>query len=111
MITDGRYKLVTGPQVAPMLFDLVQDPDELVDRGRETSMAPVIETLEAALTEWLQKPVNRITVSDGWVTAADERSACFDPLIEQGMLIGYWDEAELAGQQAARDAWRAQQRG
>ncbi len=111
MITDGHYKLVTGPQVPPMLFDLASDPDELTDRGRDPAMAGVIERLEAALTGWLQKPANRITVPDRWVTAADEKFPRFDPLIEQGVLIGYWDEAELAAQHAARDAWLAERRG
>ncbi|MDG3578326.1 alkaline phosphatase family protein [Rhizobium sp. YJ-22] len=111
MITDGHYKLVTGPQVPPMLFDLASDPDELTDRGRDPAMAGVIERLEAALTDWLQKPANRITVPDRWVTAADEKFPRFDPLIEQGVLIGYWDEAELAAQHAARDAWLAERRG
>jgi len=111
MITDGHYKLVTGPQVPPMLFDLASDPDELTDLGRDPAMAGVIERLEAALTDWLQKPANRITVPDRWVTAADEKFPRFDPLIEQGVLIGYWDEAELAAQHAARDAWLAERRG
>lgn len=111
MITDGSYKLITGPQVAPMLFDLAADPDELTDRGRDPAMAGVIARLGVALTDWLQKPANRITVPDRWVTSADEKFAHFDPLIEQGVLIGYWDEAELAGQHAARDAWLAERGG
>jgi hypothetical protein len=109
MITDERHKLVTGPQVAPMLFDLETDPDELNERGRDPAMSSVIERLETALNHWLQTPANRITVPDGWVTAMDEKFPHFDPLIEQGVLIGYWDEAELAGQHKAREAWLARQ--
>jgi arylsulfatase A-like enzyme len=109
MITDGRHKLVTGPAVPPMLFDLAADPDELVDRGRDPAMAETVARLEAALAHWLQTPANRITVSDGWVMAMDEKFPHFDPLIEQGVLIGYWDEAELAEQHHARDAWLARQ--
>lgn len=107
MITDGRHKLVTGPQVAPMLFDLEADPQELVDRGRDPAMADVIARLDAAFNHWLQTPANRITVPDGWATAMDEKFPHFDPLIEQGVLIGYWDEEELAGQHRAREAWIA----
>lgn len=110
MITDGRYKLVTGPEVSPMLFDFATDPDELVDLGRDKSMAPVIARLGAALERWLQTPANRITVPDGWVTSGDDKLPHFDPLIEQGVLIGYWDEAELATQHAAREAWLAAKR-
>lgn len=107
MITDGRHKLVTGPHVPPMLFDLENDPDELDDRGRDPAMSDVIERLGAALNHWLQTPANRITVPDGWVTSMDEKFPYFDPLIEQGVLIGYWDEEELAEQHRARDTWLA----
>lgn len=107
MITDGRHKLVTGPQVPCMLFDLGEDPDELCDRGRDPAMASVVGRLEAALGHWLQTPANRITVPDGWVTSMDEKFPHFDPLIEQGVLIGYWDEEELADQKRAREAWLA----
>lgn len=93
--------------MAPILFDLAADPDELVDLGRDPGKADAIHRLETALKRWLQTPANRITVSDAWVTSADEKFPHFDPLIEQGVLIGYWDEAELAGQHAARERWLA----
>ncbi|MBT9370012.1 sulfatase-like hydrolase/transferase [Rhizobium sp. CSW-27] len=110
MITDAHHKLVTGPGIAPMLFDLAGDPDELVDRGRDPEMTPVITRLDMALNHWLQTPANRITVPDDWVTSTDEKMRYFDPLIEQGVLIGYWDEAELEEQRRARAAWLANQR-
>jgi arylsulfatase A-like enzyme len=105
MITDGGHKLVTGPQIAPMLFDLKSDPDELVDLGRDPSASEVIKELDDALKLWLQTPANRITVPDEWVTSADEMFAHFDPLIGSGVLIGYWDEQELEDQREARAAW------
>lgn len=107
MITDGKHKLICGPEVPDLLFDLVHDPDELADCAAEPDKAAVIATLRRALERWLQTPANRITVSDGWVTSMDEKFPHFDPLIEQGVLIGYWDEAELAEQHAARRAWLA----
>jgi arylsulfatase A-like enzyme len=109
MITDGRHKLVTGPQVAPMLFDREADPDELNDRGRDPAMSLIVDRLETELKHWLQTPANRITVPDGWVTSMDAKFPHFDPLIEQGVLIGYWDEEELASQHKAREAWLARQ--
>lgn len=107
MITDGKHKLICGPEVPDMLFDLASDPDELCDCAGNPDKADVIAALRRALERWLQTPANRITVSDGWVTSMDEKFPHFDPLIEQGVLIGYWDEAELAEQHAARDAWLA----
>jgi arylsulfatase A-like enzyme len=110
MVMDGCHKLVTGPGVPPMLFNLDEDPDELVDRGRDPAMADTIARLETALSHWLQTPANRITASDEWVTSMDEKFPHFDPLIEQGVLIGYWDEAELAEQHRAREDWLETQR-
>jgi arylsulfatase A-like enzyme len=107
MVTDGRHKLIAGPGVAPILFDLIADPDELVDLGRDPGKAEAIKGLQAALERWLQTPANRITASDAWVTSMDEKFPHFDPLIEHGVLIGYWDEEELAEQHAARDRWLA----
>lgn len=107
MITDGRHKLVTGPGVSPILFDLTDDPDELVDLGRDPGKADIIHALQAAFERWLQTPANRITASDAWVTSMDEKFPYFDPLIEHGVLIGYWDEGELAEQHVARERWLA----
>jgi arylsulfatase len=35
MVYDGRYKLVTGSEPEPLLFDLEEDPRELVNRAQE----------------------------------------------------------------------------
>jgi len=107
MITDGRFKLVHGEGVEPMLFDLRNDPDELRDLGREFSSAADIERLRKALMHWLALPNNRITVPDEWLTDIDDKVGHFDPIVGSGVLIGYWDEAELAEQQEARRQWLA----
>ncbi|RUW50444.1 phosphonate monoester hydrolase [Mesorhizobium sp. M1A.F.Ca.ET.072.01.1.1] len=105
MITDGRFKLVHGEGVEPMFFDLQNDPGELRDLGREPSAAGDIERLSKMLMRWLALPNNRITVPDEWLTEIDDKVGHFDPIIGSGVLIGYWDEAELAEQQEARRRW------
>jgi arylsulfatase A-like enzyme len=107
MVTDGRFKLVHGEGVEPMLFDLGNDPGELRDLGREPSAAADIDRLRKALMRWLALPNNRITVSDEWLTDIDDKIGHFDPIVGSGVLIGYWDEAELAEQQEARRQWLA----
>ncbi len=107
MITDGRYKLVHGEGVAPMLFDLAADPKEFVDLGTDPSSADIVARLRAALLHWLATPANRITLPNDRYTRHDEAMRYFDPLIGPGILIGYWDEAEMAEQQEARRAWLA----
>ena len=109
MITDGRYKLVHGQGVPPMLYDLETDPLEFVDLGRDPASAATISRLREALLHWFATPVNRITVSNDRFTRLDDAMRHFDPLIGPGILIGYWDEAELAAEHAARAAWREKQ--
>jgi len=111
MITDGRFKLMHGEGVEPMLFDLRNDPDELHDLGREPSAAAEIERLRKALMRWLALPNNRITVPNEWLTDIDDKVGHFDPIVGSGVLIGYWDEAELAEQQEARRQWLARRDG
>ncbi|MFD9898353.1 alkaline phosphatase family protein [Mesorhizobium sp. NPDC059025] len=109
MITDGRYKLIHGEGVPPMLFDRANDPHELSDLGRKTEFADVVATLRGALFHWLVTPKNRITVEDRWLTGDDDKLRHFDPAIVPGILIGYWDEAELASEHEARNQWLKRQ--
>lgn len=54
MIRDDRYKLMkynVGGVRTVRLFDLTEDPDELVDLSNRQEMAPVLERLSAALRE------------------------------------------------------------
>ena len=107
MITDGHFKLVHAEGIEPMLFDLRNDPGELRDLGRDPATAADIERLRKALMRWLALPNNRITVPDEWLTEIDDKIGHFDPIVGSGVLIGYWDEAELAEQQEARRQWLA----
>lgn len=102
MIIDGRWKMIRGEGLPPMLFDLETDPHELADRGTDPSAQGEVERLTAALTHWFATPANRITLSDEAITAGDEAAAHFDPLIGPGILIGYWDEQELAEEHEKR---------
>ncbi|MBW8908820.1 MAG: sulfatase-like hydrolase/transferase [Mesorhizobium sp.] len=111
MITDGRFKLVHGEGVEPMLFDLGNDSGELRDLSREPLAAAEIERLRRALMHWLASPNNRITVPNEWLTDIDDKIGHFDPIVGSGVLIGYWDEAELAEQQEARRQWLARRDG
>lgn len=111
MITDGRFKLVHGEGVPAMFFDLRNDPGELRDLGQEASAAADIERLRKALMHWMALPNNRITAPDEWLTEIDDKIEHFDPIVGSGVLIGYWDEAELAEQQEARRRWLARRPG
>src|SRR5574337_541722 len=94
MIFDGRWKYVLIENYRPMLFDLQQDPHEFDDLG--ASQAPehaaARARLHEALFRWARQPRQRVTVSDGVIESTE-----IQPRIsEGGILLGYWDEADLA---------------
>ena len=93
MIFDGRYKYVLFENFRPMLFDLQQDPQELRDLG--ASKAPehvaVMARLHEELFRWARQPRQRVTVSDAAIESIEVQAR----IAEGGILIGYWDEADL----------------
>lgn len=51
MVRQGRWKLVDYDQDPPQLFDLVDDPDEQVDRAGDPACGPIIEELQAIVRD------------------------------------------------------------
>jgi len=47
MVRSGRWKLIDYDQEPPQLFDLVDDPDELVDRAADPARASILAELRA----------------------------------------------------------------
>ena len=75
-----------------MLYDLQSDPEEFIDRGEDASCAEIIARLQAALFDWALHPKGHITTSREKIAAyADNQLQ-----IKGGILIGIYDEAELA---------------
>jgi arylsulfatase A-like enzyme len=92
MVFDGRWKYIHASGFRPMLYDLASDPQELVDRGEDPSCATEIARLQAALFDWALHPNDHITTSREKIAAyADNQLQ-----VKAGVLIGIWDEAELA---------------
>ncbi|WP_316233670.1 alkaline phosphatase family protein [Bradyrhizobium sp. SZCCHNPS2010] len=105
MVTDGRFKAVFAEGFRPMLYDLLRDPDEFVDLGDDPNYADVRSRLSDAFFTWTRNPRNRITRSDEAVAAKDDAQRHYDRNIESGILIGYWDEADLAAERSLREAY------
>ena len=92
MVFDGRWKYIHASGFRPMLYDLQSDPEEFDDRGGDPSCADIIARLQAALFDWALHPNSHITASNERIAAyADNQLQ-----IKGGILIGIWDEAELA---------------
>jgi len=92
MVFDGRWKYIHASGFRPMLYDLESDPQELVDRGDDASCAGIVARLQAALFDWALHPNNHITTSNEKIAAYAENQL----QVKAGVLIGIWDEAELA---------------
>ncbi|MFM9974046.1 MAG: sulfatase/phosphatase domain-containing protein, partial [Beijerinckiaceae bacterium] len=92
MAFDGRWKYIHASGFRPMLYDLETDPQEYVDRGEDPDCADEIARLQAALFEWALHPKGHITMPDAKIAAYAESQL----QVKAGVLIGIWDEAELA---------------
>jgi len=90
MVFDGRWKYVHAPGFRPMLFDLAEDPQELVDLGADPRFESERGRLRDALLGWALRDHARITMTDA-------RIAGYGPgaQLKAGILIGYWDESEM----------------
>lgn len=91
MIFDGRWKYVRCEGFPPVLFDLETDPKEVIDLGvsEDAEHATARARMEAALLEWATRHHTRVTATPK-VLQGQGRAA------EDGILIGFWDEAEYA---------------
>jgi hypothetical protein len=100
MVFDGRWKYIHASGFRPMLYDLQSDPQEFADRGEDPSCAEVIARLQAALFDWALHPKGHITTPNARI----ESYAAGQMQVKGGILIGIWDEAELASIRARIDA-------
>ena len=65
MVFDGRYKLIhCQADIAPMLFDLKEDPNEYFDLGQSNQHKNVREKLYGYLYQWSLRNSQRVTKSD-----------------------------------------------
>ncbi len=66
MVFDGRYKLMhcAADSLRPMLFDLQEDPDELIDLCKHDNDHPELPRLYGYLQEWGLRMSQRVTRSE-----------------------------------------------
>ncbi|MGJ8625892.1 MAG: sulfatase-like hydrolase/transferase [Sulfitobacter sp.] len=88
MLVDHDWKCVFADGgFRPMLFDLRNDPDELVDLGASDARADVIALFRERLSAWARRPSQRTTMSDDDLIRS--RDSTPDPV---GLFIGVWHE-------------------
>jgi len=85
MVREDRWKLIEWPGYPPQLFDLLDDPDELHDRGADPALQGVRTRLRERLAAFVGSAKRRATESDAQVEA---RTHAHERLMN--ILIGRW---------------------
>jgi arylsulfatase A-like enzyme len=89
MIHDGRWKYIRCEGFRPVMFDLETDPQEITDLGGSDTPEhqKVRARMEDALLSWSMQHHTRITATHAILSRQGLAA-------QQGILIGFWDEAE-----------------
>lgn len=91
MVATSEWKYVYAPGFPPVLFDLKNDSDELVDLGRSPAHEDIRRRMFGYLADWSLQYRQRVTWSE-------EHNVKMTGMEEQlGVLIGYWDERDAEG--------------
>ncbi len=91
MVATKEWKLIHAPGYPPVLFDLVNDPNELIDLGRSPDHENIRQRLFNLLAEWSLQYRQRET----WSEAHNIKMTGMEEQL--GVLIGYWDEQSAEG--------------
>lgn len=90
MVVDKRWKFMHAEGgLRPILFDLQEDPDELVDLAKSGAHQEVIDLMYDRLLEWGLRMSQRITLSDTQIATRRGKSA------RKGILLGVYEPSEV----------------
>ncbi|MDC0658351.1 sulfatase-like hydrolase/transferase [Leisingera sp. SS27] len=91
MVTDKRWKFMHAEGgLRPMLFDMENDPDELVDLAKDGAHQAIIDLMYDRLLEWGLRMSQRITLSDTQIKARRGKSG------RKGILLGVYEADDVA---------------
>lgn len=88
-LRDARWNYIYYEGFPPQLFDLHNDPDELVDLGRDAGYATVRADLNMRLFDWLRNRARRSTISDADIETRTEAWR------KHGIYAGAWSPEDL----------------
>ena len=90
MVANKRWKLTHfGGGYRPILWDLENDPDELVDLGESPDHPEIIAEMYSHLHAWAMRIAQRTTMSDEQIIGGRRKGR------RKGILIGLYDENEI----------------
>ena len=85
MLRDKRWKYIHHQQFEAQLFDLENDPDELVDMGRNAEYAAIATQLKQCIVDWRETLKMRTGLT---YAEAEKQGPELDE--EGGIIIGRW---------------------
>lgn len=90
MVTDARYKLIEfGGRIRPILFDLKDDPDELIDLAESAAHADVVARLSNVLSTWARRPAQRTTITNEALRQTRSQRST------KGVVLGAYGEGDV----------------
>jgi len=89
MIYDGQFKLIHAEGFRPMLFDLKNDPNEMVDLGNDPDSADTTQRMLDRLNAWYRRHHNKTMHSDDEVFKRENGD------LRRGIYLGFWDKADM----------------
>jgi arylsulfatase A-like enzyme len=90
MVATKKWKLIHfDGGFRPILFDLENDPQELVDLAEDAAYASALDEMYAHLHQWALRPSARITRSEAQLIKMRIQSA------RTGVVLGAYDEADI----------------
>jgi arylsulfatase A-like enzyme len=90
MLRSREWKYVNFKGYPPQLFNLIDDPDEFNDLGRDPAYEGIRQTMHRRLTDRLINRKNRTTMTDEQVINMRTKENAV------GIMIGIWDEAQVS---------------
>jgi arylsulfatase A-like enzyme len=90
MIADKQWKFMHAEGgLRPMLFDMIADPNELVDLAQDPAYTDTLEMMYERLGRWARRMSQRTTISEATIKANRGGSR------RKGVLLGVFDGTEL----------------
>jgi len=90
MVANKEWKLIhLEGSDRPILFDLVNDPNELVDLGQSAEHETILAEMYEKLFEWARRPAQRTTRS------SEQLATMGQGMRGRGIVIGVYDENDV----------------
>jgi arylsulfatase A-like enzyme len=86
LLRSQNWKYILHENFRPQLFDLKNDPQELVDLGADPAYQAIRSELHERLFTWFRRPSQRTTVTDTEI----ETTYNVARAAKQGLFIGRW---------------------